>query len=27
MAVVVAFVMARIWEPPPAKPEGGPAKP
>jgi uncharacterized membrane protein YccC len=26
MAVVVAFVMARIWEPPAAKPEGGPAK-
>lgn len=26
MAVVVAFVMARIWEPPAAKAEGGPAK-
>ena len=26
MAVVVAFVMAKIWEPPPAKAEGGAAK-
>jgi uncharacterized membrane protein YccC len=26
MAVIVAYVMARIWEPPPAKAEGGAAK-